>query len=72
MTYEEARWAAQTKADETGQDFAVLGPDHFGGWSIRGLPAKRSRSGYELTCEVAMCSDLSKCWPGHGPCGDTP
>lgn len=67
MTYEEAREEAQRKADETGCDYGLFGPDHSGGWQVRGLPSKHHRFGDERRVEVAMCSDLDRCWKGHGP-----
>lgn len=67
MTYADAAADAQARADATGFDHGVFGPDYLGGWAVRMLPARRYRFGHERRCEVRMCSDLSRCRPGHGP-----
>lgn len=65
--YNAARAVAQARADETGYDYGIEPNDVFKEYSVRVLPARGWRSGYELRCEIVMCSYMSKCKPGHGP-----
>lgn len=67
VTHREARQEAQRRADATGFDHGVWGPDAFGGYSFRALPRRENRFGHELLCEVVMCTKLEDCKPGHGP-----
>ena len=65
--YPVARADAQRRADATGIDHGIEANDVFGHWHVFMLPRRESRTGFELTCEVVMCSDLDRCQPGHGP-----
>jgi len=67
-TYTAAKLVAQARANETGFDHGIEWNDVFKACSVRMLPSKQHRSGSELRCEVVMCSDISKCQKGHGPC----
>lgn len=67
MTHKEARQEAQRRADSTGFDHWVHGPDAFGDYSFGMLPRRENRQGRELRDEVVHCTDLSRCQPGHGP-----
>lgn len=65
--YEACRAEAQALADSTGFDRGLEANDLFKSFRHFGLPNRENRTGHELRCEVVMCSDLSKCKPGHGP-----
>ena len=66
-TYAAAKADAQARADATGFDHSLEWQGGFGGWAVGMLPARKNRRGFELRCEVVMCTYLSKCQPGHGP-----
>jgi hypothetical protein len=66
--YKQVKTAAQAAADADGFDRGVEvfdGPMAYVHTFM--LPNKENRRGFELRCEVVMCSDLSKCQKGHGP-----
>lgn len=65
--YTRVRAEAQAKANETGFDYGVERNDLFKTFRSFLLPAKASRYGFELQCEVVMCEIVDKCQPGHGP-----
>ncbi len=74
--YAEIRAAAQARADATGQDQGIEVLPAYNRqtrkWDAKsyhtfGLPERGSRYGRDATCEVVSCSDLARCWPGHGP-----
>lgn len=51
MTYDQARAAAQRRANAEHADMGVW-CDYFGEWHFRRLPLPQNRYGHELTCEV--------------------
>jgi hypothetical protein len=65
--YQIAKDEAQKKADETGFDYGLEFNSVFHTYRVFMLPQKKNRCGYELHCEVVMCSTLNNCKPGHGP-----
>lgn len=67
MTYQDAKNSTQSKADATGIDHGIEFNPIFKDYSVKMLPGKRFRRGWELRCEVVYCSDLSRCVKGHGP-----
>ncbi len=65
--YTKVKTEAQTMANEYGFDFGLEWNNCLKDYRSFMLPQRQNRRGYELRCEVVMCSDLSKCKPGHGP-----
>jgi hypothetical protein len=65
--YREVRAAAQALANERGYDYGLEHNRLFGEYTFFMLPAKNSRCGHELRCEVVHPEDIRKCKPGHGP-----
>lgn len=66
-TYPAAKAAAQARADATGMDVGLEWLGTYSGWVARGLPCKGSRFGSDRLVECVSCSDITKCFPGHGP-----
>lgn len=59
--------AAQARADATGYDVGIEVFDTTKTVHMFGLPQRWNRFGRDAVCEVVVCSDMSKCMPGHGP-----
>ncbi len=66
-TYAAARAKAQAAANVTGIDHRLEWLGDLSGWAVSMLPEKYARYGFEASCEVVSCEDLSRCQPGHGP-----
>jgi len=68
MTYQEARTAAQAKANELGYDFGIEKNRYYqGGFSPPFmLPRRENRTGHELRCEVVSCEIDARMQVGHG------
>lgn len=71
--YIEAKAAAQAAADADGFDRGLelmqlyKRRSEHDYYRVFMLPEKRNRYGFELRCEVVMCSDLNRCRQGRGP-----
>lgn len=65
--YQTVRAQAQASANIDGFDRGIEANDLFKEYTMFTLPRRENRYGFELRCEVVMCTNLSKCQPGHGP-----
>jgi hypothetical protein len=65
--YNEAKARAQALADADGFDRGIEFNDVFKCVSVRMLPQKRHRFGFEARIECVCATDLARCQPGHGP-----
>jgi hypothetical protein len=65
--YKQVKAAQQAEADRDGFDRGIEvfeGPMAYVHTFM--LPAKQFRAGFELRCEVVMCSSTERTQPGHG------
>jgi hypothetical protein len=51
-TWHEARAYAEEKASEYGVAYGIEKPTQFAGWTVKMLPRKENRYGWELRCEA--------------------
>jgi hypothetical protein len=65
--YKQVKTAAQAAADADGFDRGIEVFDGSLAY-VRSfmLPPKQCRAGFELRCEVVMCTSSDKTQPGHG------
>lgn len=65
-SYQAARAEAQATANALGLDVGLEANDLFRTWRAFLLPARSSRQGHELRCEVVSPESIPATQPGHG------
>lgn len=51
-TWREARDYAEKQARELGQPHGIEKPTQFQGWTVKMVPRREYRAGWELRCEI--------------------
>jgi len=62
-TWQEARAYAEEQARKIGVAYGIEKPAAYMGWTVKMLPRRENRCGWELRCEAVEPSDYT----GHKP-----